>query len=166
MQEGTTEVCLAAGGFSGTCLTMITIRTSRPDDSKRAIEIWRAAVDATHDFLTQEDRLALDELVSGFLPQVPLILAVDAEDRPLAFMLIDDGHMEALFVDPVVRGMGVGAALVRHGLTLHPAMTTDVNEQNGQAVGFYERMGFRRTGWSPLDGQGRAYPLVHLTHQG
>ncbi|HQR90517.1 MAG TPA: GNAT family N-acetyltransferase, partial [Caulobacter sp.] len=59
---------------------------------------------------------------------------------------------------------GVGAALVKHGLSLHPSMTTDVNEQNGQAVGFYERMGFRRTGRSPLDGQGRPYPLIHLAY--
>lgn len=79
-------------------------------------------------------------------------------------MLIDGGHMEALFVDPAHRGTGVGAALVRHGLTLHPRLTTDVNEQNEQAVRFYERMGFSRTGRSPLDGQGRPYPLIHLAY--
>jgi putative acetyltransferase len=72
-------------------------------------------------------------------------------------MLIDNGHMEALFVDPAVRGQGIGAALVRHGLALHAGMTTDVNEQNAQAVGFYESMGFQRTGRSALDGQGRPY---------
>ncbi|WP_206244351.1 acetyltransferase [Novosphingobium terrae] len=140
------------------------IRLSRPGEGHRIIEIWRNAVDATHDFLTPEDRLALDELVCGFLPEVTLWLAVDADDRPLAFMLIDDGHMEALFVDPAHHGQGIGAMLVRHGLTLHPGMTTDVNEQNDQAVGFYERMGFKRTGRSPLDGQGKPYPLIHLAY--
>jgi putative acetyltransferase len=144
--------------------TMITIRPSRPGDGERAVEIWRCAVDATHGFLTPEDRLAIDEMVRGFLPQAPLWLAVDANDYPLAFMLIDNGHMEALFVDPACRGTGIGAALVRHGLALHPKMTTDVNEQNSQAVGFYERMGFRRTGRSPLDAQGRPYPLIHLEY--
>lgn len=144
---------------------MITIRRSRPGEGARIIEIWRSAVDATHDFLMPEDRLALDEMVCGFLPQAPLWLAVDANDYPLAFMLIDDGHMEALFVDPAHRGTGIGAALVRHGLTLHPKMTTDVNEQNDQAVRFYERMGFRQTGRSAVDGQGRQYPLIHLEHQ-
>ncbi|MDF4003540.1 acetyltransferase [Luteibacter sp. PPL552] len=143
---------------------MTTIRLSRPDDGDRVVAIWRAAVDATHDFLTPDDRLAIDAMVCGFLPQATLWLAVDAHDRPLAFMLIDDGHMEALFVDPVYRGQGLGATLVRHGLTLHPRMTTDVNEQNAQAVGFYERMGFVRTGRSPLDGQGRPYPLIHLAY--
>src|SRR5690349_7830524 len=79
---------------------MIMIRPSRPDEGSRIIEIWRGAVDATHDFLTPEDRLAIDEMVCGFLPQAPLWLAVDENDYALAFMLIDEGHMEALFVDP------------------------------------------------------------------
>ena len=126
------------------------------------MQIWRGAVDATHHFLTPNDRATIDIEVSEVLPRAPLWLAVDEDDRPLAFMLIEDGHMEALFVDPACRGQGIGAALVRHGLTMHPTMTTDVNEQNDQAVGFYEQMGFRRTGRSSTDGQGRPYPLVHL----
>lgn len=145
---------------------MMTIRASRPGEGGRIIEIWRGAVDATHDFLTPEDRLAIDDLVCGFLPDAPLWLAVDAKDYPLGFMLIEGGHMEALFIDPACRGKGIGAALVRHGLAFHPAMTTDVNEQNPQAIGFYEKMGFVRTGRSALDGQGRPYPLIHLKYAG
>jgi putative acetyltransferase len=145
---------------------MTSIRLSRPGDVDRLIAIWRSAVDATHHFLAPQDRLALDALVCSFLPQVVLWVAVDEQDCPLAFMLIDDGHMEALFVDPAVRGKGLGAALVRHGLSLHSAMTTDVNEQNGQAIGFYQRMGFVPVGRSPLDGQGRPYPLIHLEYRG
>jgi len=73
---------------------MMIIRRSRPSDGTRIIEIWRSAVDATHDFLSPEDRLAIDEMICGFLPQAPLWLMVDAFDYPLAFMLIDDAHME------------------------------------------------------------------------
>lgn len=116
-------------------------RTSRPGEGERAVEIWRAALDATHDFLSPQDRQAIDEMVCSFLPQVPLWLAVDDSGYPLAFMLIDNGHMQALFVDPAGRGTGIGAALARHGLALYPNITTDVNEQNAQAVGFYEKMG-------------------------
>lgn len=144
---------------------MTTIRHSRPDEGQRAVEIWRRAVDATHDFLSPQDRIAIDELVSGFLPEALLWFAVDDYDYPLAFMLIDNEHMEALFVDPDYRGIGIGAELVRHGVALHPNVTTDVNEQNAQAIGFYEKMGFKRTGRSPLDGQGRAYPLIHLEYR-
>ena len=140
---------------------MTSIRISRSDDGERAIEIWRHAIDATHHFLTPEDRQAIDAMVCDFLPKVPLWLAVDANDYPLAFMFIDNGHMEALFVDSAYLGMGIGAMLVRHGLALHPSMTTDVNEQNLQASGIYEKMGFKRTGRSALDGQGRPYPLKY-----
>ncbi|MEP9402848.1 acetyltransferase [Sphingomonas sp. VNH70] len=147
------------------CAAMFTIRSSRPTDGARILEIWRGAVDATHHFLSVEDRMAIGREVCAFLPQAPLTLAVDQNDHPLGFMLIDNGHMEALFIDPAASGHGIGAALVRHGLALYPGMTTDVNEQNRQAAGFYERMGFVRTGRSPLDGQGRPYPLIHLAHR-
>ena len=103
-------------------------------------------------------------MVCDFLPKVPLWLAVDADNYPMAFMFIDNGHMEALFIDPAYQGKGIGAMLVRHGLSRHPDMTTDVNEQNQQALGFYEKMGFVRTGRSALDGQGRPYPIIHLKY--
>ena len=126
------------------------------------MQIWRDAVDATHNFLTAEDRAAIEAEVQSFLPAAPLWLAVDAEDRPVGFMLLDGPSMEALFIDPAHRGTGVGRALVGHALERHPTLTTEVNEQNGQAVGFYERLGFVPVGRSEIDGQGRAYPLIHL----
>ncbi|MCF7768540.1 MAG: acetyltransferase [Achromobacter pulmonis] len=145
---------------------MITFRTSTPADGERVVDIWRRSVDATHDFLTPQDRQAIEAEVVGFLPAAALDLALDASGRPQAFMLLDGSYMEALFVDPDARGAGVGRALVEEALRRHPDLTTDVNEQNAQAVGFYERMGFERTGRSDRDGQGRAYPLIHLRHRG
>ncbi|WP_313443360.1 acetyltransferase [Stenotrophomonas sp.] len=145
---------------------MNTLRPSRATDGEAVVDLWRRAVDATHDFLSAEDRQAIDAEVAAFLPQAPLLLAVDAQDRPQGFMLIDGTHMEALFIDPDVRGQGIGRQLVEHALAQHPQLTTDVNAQNAQAVGFYLRMGFVETGRSALDGQGRPYPLIHLRHDG
>lgn len=144
---------------------MITIRQSTPADGARVVDIWRRAVDATHHFLTPEDRRDIDAEVQSFLPAATLDLAVDEADRPVAFMLLDGVRMEALFVDPDHRGGGVGRALVQEALRRHPRLATDVNEQNGQAVGFYERLGFERIGRSECDGQGRAYPLIHLRYR-
>lgn len=141
---------------------MSSIRPARAADGARLLDIWRRAVDATHDFLNPADRAAIDAEVSAFLPQSAAWLATDTDDQPIGFMLIDSAHMEALFIDPDWRGKGVGRTLVEHGLELHPALTTDVNEQNPQALGFYERLGFSRTGRSDRDGQGRPYPLIHL----
>ena len=92
---------------------MTTLRPSRADDGAALVDLWRRAVDATHDFLSPEDRLAIDTEVAGFLPQAPTTVAVDADDRPLGFMLIDGTHLEALFIDPDVRGTGIGRQLLR-----------------------------------------------------
>ncbi len=135
-----------------------------PQDGQRVVDIWRGAVDATHDFLSAADRAAIEAEVREFLPNAPLWLAVDADDRPVGFMLLSDGRMEALFIEPAVRGQGVGRRLVEHALALHGAVSTDVNEQNGQALGFYRRLGFVPTGRSDLDGQGRPYALIHLRY--
>lgn len=115
---------------------MTTLRPSRATDGDALVDLWRRAVDATHDFLSAEDRQAIDAEVAGFLPQAPLVVAADDQDRPQGFMLIDGSHMEALFIDPDVRGTGIGRQLLLHALALHPQLSTDVNAQNAQAVGF------------------------------
>lgn len=140
----------------------IKIRRSTPPDGPRAVEIWRDSVNATHDFLKPEDRIEIDKLVRDFLPGAPLWLAVDDNDRPVGFMLLSDANMDALFIDPASRGSGIGRALVEHALSIHPELTTEVNEQNHQAVEFYEHLGFTRTGRSDFDQQGRPYPLIYL----
>jgi putative acetyltransferase len=143
---------------------MWTIRHSESGDAPLAIEIWRRSVDATHDFLAPEDRAEIEEMVRGFLPEVPLTFAEGEDGRAAGFMVLSEGHLEALFIDPQMRGRGVGRALVEHALSRFPALLTDVNEQNAQAVGFYERMGFSVVDRSPRDDQGRPYPLLHLRH--
>lgn len=145
---------------------MIALRPSRFEDSARVIEIWRDAVDATHDFLTSEDRAAIEREVRGFLPDAPLLLAVGPDDHALGFMLAGEGHMDALFIDPAHHGKGVGRRLVDHALSHWPQLTVDVNAQNRQAVGFYERLGFVPVGRSETDDEGRPYPLLHLRHGG
>ena len=114
----------------------------------------------------QVDRKAIDADVRGFLPHAPVTVAVDENDKPSRFMLIDGTHMEALFVDSDARGCGIGHQLLQHRLSLHGALTTEVNVQNAQAVGFSQRKGVVETGRSAKDLQGRPYPLVHLLYRG
>lgn len=138
------------------------MRTSRLQDAARIVEIWRDAVDATHSFLSAEDRLAIEREVEELLPKLPLWLAVDHQDQAVGFMGLSGSHMDSLFVDPVHHGRGVGRQLVQHAAEMHPNLTTDVNEQNSKALLFYERLGFLRAGRSPVDDQGRPYPLIHM----
>ena len=144
---------------------VISIRRSRHDEGEKLVAIWRRSVDATHDFLSKEYRVELETLVSSFLPEAPLWVAVTEKDEPVAFMLLTGEHMDALFVDPTVRGCGVGKLLIEHALTLAPKLTTNVNEQNEHAVGFYQKVGFKVTGRSETDDLGKPYPLLHLVHE-
>ncbi|EOF4707047.1 MAG: acetyltransferase [Klebsiella huaxiensis] len=144
---------------------VINIRRSRHDEGEKLIAIWCRSVDATHNFLSKEYRVELEELVRSFLPEAPLWVAVTEKDEPIAFMLLTGEHMDALFVDPDVRGCGVGKLLINHALTLSSKLTTNVNEQNEQAVGFYKKMGFKVTGRSETDDLGKPYPLLNLVHE-
>ncbi|SAX99936.1 acetyltransferase [Klebsiella pneumoniae] len=144
---------------------VINIRRSRPDEGDKLTAIWCRSVDATHDFLTKAYRKELEEMVRAFLPEAPLWVAVNTEDQPIAFMLLTGDHMDALFVDPDVRVCGVGKLLIEHALSLTPKLTTNVNEQNEQAVGFYQKMGFRVTGRSETDDLGQPYPLLNLMYE-
>ena len=40
----------------------------------------------------------------------------------------------------------------------------DVNEQNPQAVGFYNHMGFKVFKKSELDEQGNPFPILHMKY--
>ena len=50
---------------------MSSIRPARAADGARLLDIWRKAVDATHDFLTPADRTAIEAEVAAFLPHAP-----------------------------------------------------------------------------------------------
>lgn len=140
----------------------LTIRRSRRDEGEKLVSIWCRSVDATHHFLSPDYRIELEALVRSFLPEAPLWVAVTENDEPVAFMLLTEQHIDALFVDPDMRGSGVGKLLIEHALSLTSTLTTDVNEQNDQAVGFYKKMGFKVTGRTEVDDLGRPYPLLKL----
>ncbi|MGV2494771.1 acetyltransferase [Pelagerythrobacter aerophilus] len=143
------------------------IRRGSPEDVPRALEIWRAAVDATHGFLTPEDRVEIDRMVAEqFLPQAELWLAGDDGGLVFGFLVMDGDEIDALFVDPAVHGQGHGTALIEHALTLSPRATVEASEQASNALPFYEARGFVRIGRSETDPQGRPYPLVRLRYAG
>ncbi len=137
---------------------MIETRASRPDDADDLLRIWRAAVDASHSFLSSEDRAAIDPVVAGYVREAPLTVAM-IDGVPVAFMGTTGQKIDALFVDTQYKGRGVGQRLTDE--VPRPA-TVDVNEQNEAAVAFYRHLGFEVTGRSELDDRGRPYPLLHL----
>nr|WP_294971646.1 acetyltransferase [uncultured Pseudomonas sp.] len=139
------------------------IRQRIAADNPRLLDIWLGAVRATHHFLQASDIDGLLPLVRDlYLPAVEVWVAVDAEDRPLGFIGLNETHVEMLFIDPELRGRGIGRALLDFVREARGALSVDVNEQNPQAVGFYRHYGFVQTGRSPTDGEGRPFPLLHM----
>ena len=127
-------------------------------------EIWEAAVRATHHFLPETDLQVIKPLLrTQYYPAVQLTCARDESGRILGFLGTREGMVEMLFVDPVCHGQGVGTRLMRHAIDELGATRVDVNEQNPQAVGFYQRLGFVVTDRSRLDGGGRPFPILHLS---
>ena len=80
----------------------------------------------------------------------------------LGFVGALNGKVEMLFVAPDSRGAGIGKALLSYAVDAMSAHELDVNEQNPQALAFYQRMGFQVVGRSAVDGQGNPFPLLHM----
>lgn len=126
-------------------------------------DVWEASVRATHHFLCEEKIVRLRGFVPSALAAVPhLVVATDAVGAPCAFMGVDGEKLEMLFVAPTERGHGLGRRLVEYGLSAFGVTAVDVNEQNPQARGFYEHLGFCVVGRSERDGQGAPYPILHM----
>ncbi|WP_291478881.1 acetyltransferase [Corynebacterium sp.] len=133
-----------------------------PGEYSRLVEIWRSAVDATHDFLAEADRDSIEEALPGdYFPQVRLTVA-DVDGRPVGFAGTADGNLEMLFVHAEARGKGVGTLLLHDAVEKQGVSRVDVNEQNRQAVDFYLRRGFAVTSRDELDEAGRPYPVLHM----
>lgn len=137
------------------------LRPASPADAAALVAVWRRAVLATHGFLTPEDVDRYEGVVRAGLPTLTVTLA-ERQGRVLGFVAVDGARVEMLFVDPDVHGSGVGSALLRHATAGRAVVDLDVNEQNPGARAFYARRGFVELGRSPLDADGRPYPLLHL----
>lgn len=149
----------------------IAFRLGTPAEFSALADLWRRSVRATHDFLTSADIDQLyGEVRDQYLAGVELHVA-ETDGLLAGFMGLSGCQtgepsngckVEMLFIDPAMRGKGVGSALLLRARKLYGPLAVDVNEQNPAALGFYEAQGFRVVGRSPLDGQGRSFPLLHL----
>jgi RimJ/RimL family protein N-acetyltransferase len=141
------------------------LRRATLADHAALLALWEASVRATHDFFTAADIDALRPSVAAALssPALTVWVLTDAHDEPLGWLGQAGERIEALFLGPQARGQGGGRALVAQAQAAHGGgLQVDVNEQNPQALGFYERLGFCVIGRSAVDAEGRPFPLLHL----
>lgn len=134
-----------------------------PDDFPRVVDVWEASVRATHHFVSEADLQFFRPLVRDGLPQLSQLACVrDEIDEVAGFVGVAHSQVEMLFLHPAARGQGAGRRLLTYAISVFGATTLDVNEQNEQAVGFYQHMGFVVAGRSERDSTGKLYPLLHM----
>ena len=130
------------------------------------LDIWERSVRATHLFLSNGEIESIKEYVPQALMGVEtLTVAENESSRPVAFMGTENGTLEMLFIAPEERGKGLGKRLLRYGIDHFGVEELAVNEQNPQAKGFYEHMGFRVYKRTECDEQGGPYPLLYMRLQ-
>lgn len=143
------------------------IRPATSGDWSALAALWRRSVEATHPFLAREDLEAMAAAMPRrYLPAMHQLWLLEEDGKAHGFWggWAQGGvlRVEMLFVAPEAFGRGVGRALLAHACAGRQYVFLDVNEQNLGARAFYARCGFRVYGRSPLDGDGRPYPLLHL----
>lgn len=143
------------------CILEVEERNS--DLISKLIAVWEASVRATHLFLSDSEILSIKEYVPQALKSVDkLIIAENDEEKPIAFMGIENETLEMLFITPSERGQGLGKLLLQYGISNYKVNRLTVNEQNPQAKGFYEHMGFHVYKRTDYDEQGNPYPLLYM----
>jgi putative acetyltransferase len=148
----------------GTDMNIVEVTDRTPDRINRLLEVWENSVRATHLFLTEREIRSIIEYVPQALNEVAhLIIAEDEAGCAAAFMGIENGTLEMLFISPEERGQGLGKRLLRYGIEHYSLKRLTVNEQNLQARGFYEHMGFHVDRRTELDEQGKPYPLLYMS---
>jgi len=90
------------------------------------------------------------------------LIVAEKEHVPIAFMGVEHGRLEMLFLSPSERGKGLGKQLLQLGIQKYDVRELTVNEQNPQAVGFYEHLGFETYKRTACDEEGRSYPLLYM----
>jgi len=124
--------------------------------------LWRQSVTQTHTFLTNKDIDEIENYVLQALKEVEYLVVAQNNGDYLGFMGIEKHRLEMLFLLPQYIGQGVGRKLIEFGIEKYQVGEVTVNEQNPQAVGFYEHLGFKTYKRTATDEQGRPFPLLYM----
>lgn len=144
-------------------MEILEVADRTPDLINQLLEVWENSVRATHLFLSEKEIKSIREYVPQALREIAhLMIAEDEAGCAAAFMGIEDGTLEMLFIAPKERGKGLGKRLIQYGMENYGIKRMAVNEQNPQARGFYEHMGFHVYKRTDHDEQGNPYPLLYM----
>ncbi|RZM28482.1 MAG: GNAT family N-acetyltransferase, partial [Pedobacter sp.] len=134
------------------------ISKAQTDDYDELIHLWEESVRATHKFLSEKDIADYKLLIYDYYFDTQNLYYLKDEAKIQGFIGLNDDFIQMLFVRPDLIGQGIGKTLIDFAVEEHGAKTVDVNEQNVNAVGFYQKLGFHVVERSEMDAAGKPYP--------
>lgn len=140
------------------------ILTPTKVDYPEMVDVWEASVRATHHFLDEEYIRHIKSLLYDIFNMLNLY-CYRHNEKIAAIMGLSEDKIEMLFVDPEIRGIGIGKQLVLYAINEKGIKKVDVNEQNKQAVGFYQHTGFNVISRTETDSLGKPYPILLMQKQ-
>lgn len=138
------------------------VKNKNEEIIKRLLEVWESSVKATHLFLSIEEIENIKKYIPQALKEIPYLIIVENNNIPIAFMGIAEQKLEMLFITDNERGKGIGKELLNYGIENYNVNELTVNEQNPNAKGFYEHIGFKVYKRSELDERGNPYPILFM----
>ena len=127
------------------------------------VKCWRVSVAATQMVRTPDDIARSAGYVPDAMASVAHgVVCQDDAGAVAGFLGVDGAMVEMLFIDPALRGRGLGTRLLDYATNKFGATLVYVNEQNDQAIGFYEHYGFRTFDRSETDSMGDPFPILHM----
>ncbi|MCT1194215.1 GNAT family N-acetyltransferase [Lactococcus lactis] len=130
---------------------------------EKLVNLWENSVKASHLFLSNKEIEEIKKYVPKALREIEhLIVETDKTENPIAFMGIYKNKLEMLFISPAHMKTGLGRKLIEEAIENYSVNELVVNEQNPQAKGFYEHLGFKVYKRNPIDEQGNQYPILFM----
>ena len=128
----------------------------------QVLDVWEKSVLATHNFLKPSDFKEIKQLVQTFNFNDFEVYCLKQNDEIAGFIGLAERKIEMLFFSPEYIGKGLGRKLADFAISELKADKVDVNEQNTNAVKFYEKLGFKTYERTEKDDQGKEYPLLRM----
>ncbi|MEG0250696.1 MAG: GNAT family N-acetyltransferase [Peptostreptococcus sp.] len=125
------------------------------------VDIWERSVKHSHKFLSIKEIEDIKSDLVRILPNFEINLWIEGEEI-IGFSSDSEKHLNMLFLDPKYIGKGYGSKIINTLIEEGLVDTVDVNKDNNLAKEFYLRKGFKVFKESPLDDEGRPYPILHL----
>lgn len=129
---------------------------------QQVLSVWENSVLATHNFLTSSDFEEIKDLVKNINFNDFEVFCLTRGSAVIGFIGVADKKVEMLFLDPNFFGQRLGSKLLDFSIRQLNADKVDVNEQNQNAVNFYQKFGFQTFERTEKDDQGRNYPLLRM----